>query len=381
MTLLRTPGIGTGNGKDYHDQATQDWGHHEFVYGLAGHKGDWRQGQTDLQAYRLNQPLIAFRSPKHAGALGKEFSLLTVSNSRVRVLALKKAEQSDEVVVRLVEVDGRPAQSVKVKFATPVTAAREINGAEEPVGPAAITDGALATSFTAFQPRTFAVKLAAPAAKPAAVESKPVPLAFDLAAASNDGTRSVGGFDSEGQALPAEMLPAELRYNGVRFQLASGKTGMPNALVARGQTIHLPAGFHRVYVLAAADGDQKGIFRVGDHATEVTVQNWGGFIGQWDDRVWQATHDDPYAEMIGLKPGFIRPSPVAWFASHHHTAGGDNVPYAYAYLFAYPFDVPRDAQTLTLPDNGKIRILAISVANEGEVITAAQPLMDSLEER
>jgi alpha-mannosidase len=60
LTLLYTPGIGNGNGKDYADQTTQDWGHHEFVYGLAGHSGDWRQGQTDWQAYRLNQPLIAF---------------------------------------------------------------------------------------------------------------------------------------------------------------------------------------------------------------------------------------------------------------------------------------------------------------------------------
>jgi alpha-mannosidase len=47
-------------------------------------------------------------SPKHPGPLGKNFSLLKVSNSRVRVLALKKAEQSDEVIVRLAEIDGKP---------------------------------------------------------------------------------------------------------------------------------------------------------------------------------------------------------------------------------------------------------------------------------
>ena len=61
-----------------HDQVTQDLGHHEFVYGIAGHAGDWRQGQTDWQAERLNQPLLAFESSRHAGALGREFSLLRV---------------------------------------------------------------------------------------------------------------------------------------------------------------------------------------------------------------------------------------------------------------------------------------------------------------
>ena len=74
LTLLRTPGIGPRAG--YADQSTQDWGRHEFVYGLAAHGGDWRREQTDWQAQRLNQPLIAFQSSKHPGRLGKTFSIL-----------------------------------------------------------------------------------------------------------------------------------------------------------------------------------------------------------------------------------------------------------------------------------------------------------------
>src|SRR5205807_5917186 len=105
LTLVYTPGLGDGNGRFYSDQITQDWGHHEFVYGLAGHAGDWRKEQTDWQALRLNQPLIAFETSQHAGPLGKSFSLLHLDNSRVRVLALKKAEQSDEVIVRVVEIE------------------------------------------------------------------------------------------------------------------------------------------------------------------------------------------------------------------------------------------------------------------------------------
>ncbi|HEX3070741.1 MAG TPA: glycoside hydrolase family 38 C-terminal domain-containing protein, partial [Thermoanaerobaculia bacterium] len=66
LTLLYTPGL-SANGRAYSDQASQDWGHHEFVYGLAAHAGDWRSEGTDWQAMRLSQPLIAFVSPKHAG--------------------------------------------------------------------------------------------------------------------------------------------------------------------------------------------------------------------------------------------------------------------------------------------------------------------------
>ncbi len=111
LTLMRSPGLQpTTNGRPpaYSDQANQDWGHHEFVFGLAGHAGDWRQAQTDWQGYRLNDPLIAFESPKHAGALGKTFSLLRINNPRIRVMALKKAEMSDEVILRMVELDGKP---------------------------------------------------------------------------------------------------------------------------------------------------------------------------------------------------------------------------------------------------------------------------------
>ena len=118
LTLLRTPGIGPRAG--YADQATQDWGRHEFVYGLVAHSGDWRREQTDWQAQRLNQPLIAFESTKHPGRLGKTFSIVRLNNDRVRVLALKKAEETDETIVRIVELDGRGAPDVRISFPAPV---------------------------------------------------------------------------------------------------------------------------------------------------------------------------------------------------------------------------------------------------------------------
>jgi alpha-mannosidase len=381
LTLIRTPGTRGG----YADQGTQDIGHHEFVYGIAGHAGDWRQGQTDWQGQRLNDPLIAFTAPKHAGALGREFSELQVSSPRIRVLALKQAERGEEVIVRLVELDGKPQPKVRVSFATAITAAREVNGQEQPLGRATVNGGALVTSFTAYQPRTFAVRLGAATAQVAAVHSVPVRLHYDLATASNDGTKSEGGFDSEGNALPAEMLPEQITFNDVQFQLAPAKTSVPNAVVAKGQTIDLPAGHHnRVYVLAAsAQGDQKATFAVGGEKVDLNIQDWGGFIGQWDDRQWTSkdtSHDD-YGEMTGIKPGYIKRAELAWYCTHHHNAAGENVPYRYSYLFAYPIDLPAGARSITLPDNDKIRILAVSAAEDNPEVEPAQPLYDVLPSR
>jgi alpha-mannosidase len=395
LTLVRSPG---SSGGDPH-QATQDWGHHDLVYGLAGHKGDFREAQTDWQAHRLNDPLMAFSSARHAGALGKTFSLMSVNNSRIRVLAVKKAEQSGEVVVRMVELDGKPAANVQVSFAAPITAAREINGAEEPVGAATVQNGKLATAFTAFQPRTFAVKLGAAAVKVASLKSQPVSLTYDAVVSSNDAAAVTGGFDGKGGALPAEMLPAEVAFGDVQFKLGPAGTGAPNAVTAKGQTINLPAGkLSRVYVLAAsAEGDQKATFKAGAKAVDLIVENWTGFVGQWDNRVLEQKSvpapPDPNrpaqpnakprmirtSEYKSKIPGYIKRADIAWFASHHHSAEGKNQAYQYSYLFAYPIDVPAGAKTLTLPDNDKIRILAISVVDEGSVVTAAAPLYDVIE--
>ena len=84
-------------------------------------------------------------------------------------------------------------------------------------------------------------------------------------------------------------------------------------------------------------------------------------------------------EYAGLTPGFIKPAPVAWFASHRHTAEGANEPYAYSYLYAYAIDLPANARALTLPDNDKVRVLAMTAAAEGREAHPAQPLYDTVE--
>ena len=320
------------------------------------------------------------------------------------MLALKKAEDSNEVIVRIVELDGRAAPDVRISFAAPVIAAREVNGQEMPVGAASIVKGQLVTSLGRFQPRTFAVKLAASPVKVAEPESHLFPLPYDLAGANRDGERSKHGFDGEGLALPAEMLPRDLPYAGIFFRLAPADG--PNAMIGRGQTMVLPSGVRRLYLLAAATaGDQEVEFRVGNQPVNLKIQDWSGFIGQWDDRQWKQTEvvvqprtpppdippdiaallqrprtrRDAYGEMAGITPGFIKRAPLAWFASHRHTAAGTNEAYAYSYLFAYTIDVPANAKTLTLPENDHVRILAITGSDERTWLKPAHPLYDTLE--
>lgn len=387
LTLIYSPGVRN----QYTYMASNDWGHHEFTYGIAGHAGDWRKEQTDWQAQRLNQPLIAFEATKHAGALGKTFSLLSVSNPRIRVLALKKAELDDELIVRAVELDGVEAKDVRFTFAGKVASAHEVDGQEQHLAGATIDNGALVSSFAPYQPRTFAIKLATAPAKLSPPKSQPVALKYDVATASTDATKSATGY------LPAEMLPAAIHYDGIDFKLAA--PNKENAVVAKGQTIALPGKFNRVYILAAStEGDQAATFRIGDHAVDLNIQDWGGYIGQWDNRTWKPkttelppfpgaadqrprTRVEPFGELTGITPGFIKRAGVAWYASHHHNPDGTNAIYSYSYLYAYAIDASAGAKSITLPNNEKLRILAVTVAEESATTRPAQPLYDVIGKR
>ncbi|MGH9518181.1 MAG: glycoside hydrolase family 38 C-terminal domain-containing protein, partial [Terriglobales bacterium] len=389
LTLVYTPGL---HNRNYSDQATQDWGHHEIAFGLTGHKDDWRSegDASEWQAYRLNVPLTAFLAPSHPGVCGREVSLLRTSNPAIRLLAMKRAEDSHETVVRLVELNGQPETGVRVHLAARVLSAREINGQEQPLpkpeSPIKVDNGDLVVSFTPYQPRSFALRLAPLNVAAFAATSAPLNLPFDLAAATPAATPSSTGFDGKGDAYPAEMLPGSLVYGGVRFQL--GSPAAADALIARGQTVALPPGkFTRLYVLASAIGDQSGDFTLGHQVTPLKIQDWSGLVGQWDYRDW-TTFPVPSrrpggrpreaAIYAGLNPGFIKPAPIAWFASHHHLADGSNATYSYSYLFAYELPIPAGARSLTLPNNPAIRIFSATAVAGDSAVHPAAPLFDVL---
>ena len=76
----------------------------------------------------------------------------------------------------------------------------------------------------------------------------------------------------------------------------------------------------------------------------------------------------------------MKTAELAWYASHHHTNEGLNQPYQYSYLFAYPIERSTGEETLTLPNNEKIHILAVSTADEAPELYPAQPLYDTFKE-
>lgn len=110
-----------------------DRGHQEFRYAVYPHAGDWRSGLTVRRGMEFNQPLLAAREPAHPGAPGRghSWSFAGVDADNVYITAVKRAEDSNAYVLRLVEWHGGPARAV-VSFDRPLARVRRANLLEDP---------------------------------------------------------------------------------------------------------------------------------------------------------------------------------------------------------------------------------------------------------
>lgn len=355
LTLLYTP-----HANFYHEQSSQDFGNHDFTYAIYPHKGDWRTGLTEWQGRLLNQPARAFIVPQHAGSLGKTFSFLKISSPQLDVRAIKKAENNNDIIIRVQELLGKEAQNIEISFFSKVLSASEVDGQERTIGTIQPVNGKLSLSMDKFAIRSFRVQLEKPAEKLLSPTSIPLPLAFEQDVVSGDNNKRNGAFDAQGVSIPAELFPSALTVDGIEFTLGQKTDGRNNAISCDGQKILLPrtGNYNTLFILAAANTDTNGIFRIGNLKSSLHVQAYTGKIGQYDNRVF-----DKLGRLKGLDKGFIKRDEVAWFATHVHKDTA-NIPYQYAYMFKYSMPVSPASGYVQLPQNKAMKIFAMTVADE-----------------
>jgi alpha-mannosidase len=106
LSLLRAP---------THPDPAADQGRHRFTYALMPHPGDFRQAGVIAAAEDLNHPL---RTVRGSLAEGERRSLVEVDSPQVIVEAIKRAEDSDAVIMRLYEAwGGRCRTRLSTSFA------------------------------------------------------------------------------------------------------------------------------------------------------------------------------------------------------------------------------------------------------------------------
>jgi len=362
LTLLHTPG--TQRGFIYQDK--QDMGFHTFTYSIVGHKGGYVEAETVAKAEALNRPLTAFTVPKHAGAMGKNFSFLQTSSSQMMAKALKKAEKADYYVVRLYETTGKEARNFELSFASDILEANELNGVEDVTGKANFSGKKLTFNAGPFSIKTFGIKLKPENVRLTPPQSVPVDLNYNIKASTVNAFRSDASIDGKGYSYSAELLPASLTSGGVDFKF--GNPVLENAVRCNGDTVLLPqtGQYNKLYLLAASvSGDDIATFYVDDKPTELIIPYYSGFIGQWDH--------------TGFTKGFFKPAEVAYIGTHrHNSVTNADAPYEFTYLFKYCINIPQNAKKIILSNDSKVLLFAASVAtNENDDITPAVDLIST----
>ncbi|MCF8379615.1 MAG: hypothetical protein K9H49_08575 [Bacteroidales bacterium] len=368
----------------------QDWGRHQFTYAITGHKGDWREGKTHWEAMRFDNRLAAFAVPKHTGEVSS-FSLINIDNDQVNIQAVKMAEDQSGVVIRLQELNGEACTGAKLSAIKPILAAEQLDGAERPLSIQLETKKAkLSLDFKPYELKTIKLKIQEANAMPELTEV--IELDYDTDVFSYNSNREDGyidrvprseghrgSLDGKGGTFPAEMINDKVELGNVSFTIGSREEGEYNALACLGQTIDLPKETKVLHILAAADLDTEVTFKSGLQEFPITIGGWSGYMGLWDNREFEGfVAELSYSmrnELKSIHPAYIRNHRIAWSASHRHLPAGDAL-YEYGYLFAYRIEIPEGATGITLPDSRFVRIIAMSVGDEGNAKALQSPFED-----
>ncbi|MBN2065174.1 MAG: alpha-mannosidase, partial [Sedimentisphaerales bacterium] len=252
LTLMHSPRVKAR----YMHGSSQDMGQHKFTYAIAPHAGNWNTAQIPQNAAGMNQPIMAFQTDKHTSALtiGSELSLVQVSDSQALVKAVKKAQRSNELIVRVQELYGQNTGDLTLSAFGKIKSAAIVDGCERYISDAKLADGKVVFRLKPYQPMTFALTLEEPAISLPQIKQNPVSLSYNLDAFSYDTNRSDGNFYNQ-VTYPAELLSKEIIVTGITFITGDITDGKLNALACNGQTIELSnAGYDSIYLLAAARG-------------------------------------------------------------------------------------------------------------------------------
>jgi alpha-mannosidase len=150
LTLLKSP---------IWPDSTADRGTQRFRFAVYPHAGDWRIAGTVRRAAEYNTPLLAAFEPPHDGPLGEEVSFASADATNVEVAWLKRAEDSDAWVLRLVEWHGRAA-AVEARLGCRIGSARRANLLEDAGEPLPVDGDRFSVEVHPFEIATVLVRCA-----------------------------------------------------------------------------------------------------------------------------------------------------------------------------------------------------------------------------
>ncbi|MBQ6935868.1 MAG: alpha-mannosidase, partial [Clostridia bacterium] len=338
-------------------QSMMDLGLNRYSYALFSHGGKVSE-ETQTEAKLFTQPLVAVECEKHNGVLGTEYSFIKTSDNSVIIRAIKKAEQSDEIIIRLNESAKKNVNNYTLTLGNGIESAKEMFASEEYIKDATVTDGRLVTSFAPYEIKTFALKLKKPDYKGDTVTSTSLALDFDKNIITKQG--ETGDFK---YTLPYEITPESLTICNTEFII---NKDAKNALVCNGQKISIPENSKNItFICASLNGDKTATFKVDDHEINKYIPDTFERIARWDMYDFKETAK-------------IKNCEVAYDFTHCHNNGKDEIA-KIMYFFNVKFNVS-DKKEIILPVDNDIVIISATIGNS-ETAKITTPLLEEVETR
>lgn len=338
-------------------QHLMDLGINRFGFAVYPHKGE--SDKIIRRAEEFCQPMHTFITDKHEGELS-EYSAVKINCDAVRVSAVKKAQNSDRVVIRVCEYTGNVQQNVTIELPFEIEEAFEVRGDEVEIGRVQHEKTQLKFDLGENQIRSFAVTFKSCDSK---ISQKTVKLPYNANAITEN--KDTGRSTLKGAvSIPRELLPESVVTAGVKYEFSALS---PNVLVCKGQTLSLEGGYDAVsFLVTSLDGDRDTVFLSSGREHKVTVQDCFERVGMWD-------------LMRSRITAYIKPNPQLMSFSHTHGSKGDMIA-KQMYLFGAEIPLGED-NTVTLPDDESIIILAATLIKNKGVISRGDEHFDTIEKR
>ncbi|SHE41180.1 alpha-mannosidase [Caldanaerobius fijiensis DSM 17918] len=136
-----------------------DRAEHHFTYSLYPHAGDHVAGEVMKMGYELNTPLKAIRvdTKGRQGVLSDVKSFIKVDKDSVIIEAVKKAEDDEDLIVRLYESTGSGVKA-RIYFDFAVKEVKLVNLLEEHLADVDVKNNSVELEFKPFEIHTLKVK-------------------------------------------------------------------------------------------------------------------------------------------------------------------------------------------------------------------------------
>jgi alpha-mannosidase len=135
-----------------------DIGVHYFKYSLLPHKGTWKEAGTNEKGLEFNNPLVIVAYKGKNGNLPSKYSFMKIKDRNLSFEAMKKAEDDDSIIIRIVERYGKRTKS-KISLFKNIKKASECDLQEKELEVIKLSDGELEFEIKPYEIKTFKIEV------------------------------------------------------------------------------------------------------------------------------------------------------------------------------------------------------------------------------